>query len=93
MMLTYQNNLLKLNKPYPIDYVIHIPKEIMQNVYQSKGLTLATFKRMAIVKNVIFRRILEIRLMKAKPKLSDLIKKYLPKDDPIEVAKMNADEL
>jgi hypothetical protein len=37
--------------------------------YKAKGLTLETFKRLTKMKNVVMRRVLEIRQQKAKPKL------------------------
>jgi hypothetical protein len=49
--------------------------------YKPKGLSVETFRRMTIMKNVVMRRVLEIRQMKAKPKLSDLLSEYMGKNE------------
>lgn len=82
-LLTYQNELLKTNLVYALDYVVIIPRDLMEKYYKPKNLTLETFKRMTRMKNVVMRRVLEIRQEKAKPKLTDLINEYMGKiDDP-----------
>lgn len=83
-LLTYQNELLKTNLVYALDYVVIIPRDIMEKHYKPKNLTLESFKRMARMKNVVMRRVLEIRQQKAKPKLTDLLSEYLGKDKNVD---------
>lgn len=71
-LLSYQNNILKLKKTYPLDYVVHIPDEINQEHYYD--FPDAHLIRLNILKNVIFRRMIEIRVLKKKPKLSDILR-------------------
>ncbi len=71
--MTYQNELLKSNLVYALDYVVIIPRDIMDKHYKPKNLTLESFRRMTRMKNVVMRRVLEIRQEKTKPKLSDLL--------------------
>ena len=78
--MTYQNELLKTNLVYALDYIVNIPKNILHKHYKPKNLTLESFKRMTRMKNVVMRRIIEIREQKAKPKLQDLLSHYLGKD-------------
>ena len=49
--------------------------------YKAKNLTLEAFKRLTKMKNVVMRRVLEIRQQKAKPKLQDLLAEYTGKDN------------
>ncbi|CDW81634.1 UNKNOWN [Stylonychia lemnae] len=79
-LLTYQNELLKTNLVYALDYVVIIPASIMDKHYKPKNLSLESFRRMTRMKNVVMRRIIEIREQKAKPKLQDLLSHYLGKD-------------
>ena len=65
---------------YSLDYVVIIPKDILEKYYKPRGLTLDVFKRLTKMKNVVMRRVLEIRQQKAKPKLTDLLSEYLGKD-------------
>lgn len=79
-LLTYQNDLLKRNLVFCLDYVVQIPRDLMDSHYKPKGITVETFRRLTKVKNVVMRRVLEIRQEKAKPKLSDLLSEYMSKD-------------
>jgi hypothetical protein len=60
-LLTYQNELLKTNLVYALDYVVIIPRDVMDKYYKPKSLSLESFKRMTKMKNVVMRRVLEIR--------------------------------
>jgi CRP-like cAMP-binding protein len=75
-MLSYQNQILKFEKTYPLDYLVAVPKEFQENnIYSEVAL-----KRDNAFKNAIMRRIIEIRMEKLKPKLSDLLKMFEGKD-------------
>lgn len=79
-LLKYQNQLLKVDQVYPLDYIVVAPREIMDKCYKPKNITLEAFKRLTKAKNCVMRRILQIRQMKAKPKLADLMNQYMGKD-------------
>lgn len=69
----YQINVMKEKRGYPLDYIISIPSDVYSKYYERTGVALATFSRIAKKKNAVMRRIVEIRQMKAKPKLSQLL--------------------
>jgi len=71
-LLSYQNNILKQKKTYPLDYLVNVPAEL--KVANYFDLSEDAIKRQIILKNVVFRRIIEIRILKRKPKLSDILK-------------------
>ena len=79
-LLTYQNELLKTNLVYALDYIVIIPRNIIEKYYKPKNLSIDSFRRMTKMKNVVMRRVIEIRQQKAKPKLTDLLNQYLGKD-------------
>jgi hypothetical protein len=56
----------------------------MEKVYKEKDITIVQLRRLTVLKTIVMRRIIEIRLKKSMPKLTDLIKKYIPqeKEDP-----------
>lgn len=75
-MLSYQNQILKFEKTYPLDYLVAVPKEFQKDkIYSEQAL-----KRDNAFKNAIMRRVIEIRVEKQKPKLSDLLKMFEGKD-------------
>lgn len=71
-MLSYQNQILKLEMTYPLDYIVNVPREFQKEKIYSE----AALKRDNAFKNAIMRRVIEIRLEKQKPKLSDLLKMF-----------------
>lgn len=75
-MLSYQNQILKFGVSFPLDYLVNVPKEFQRDKIFSE----AALKRDNAFKNAIMRRIIEIRLEKQKPKLSDLLKMFEGKD-------------
>lgn len=69
----YQINVMKEQRGYPLDYIINIPTELQQKIYDPHGITMDMLARVNRLKNAVMRRIVEIRQMKAKPKLSTLL--------------------
>lgn len=61
---------MKERRGYPLDYIINIPPDIFSKYYHKTGVALDSFTRISKKKNAVMRRIVEIREMKAKPKLS-----------------------
>lgn len=78
-LMFYQNNILKMKKTFPLDYVVHVPEEMKPNKDDPK-FKVEVMQRQNIFKNVVFRRIIEVRMMKKKPKLSDIMKLMKQKD-------------
>jgi len=71
-LLSYQNNILKQKKTYPLDFRVNIPYELkIQNYFEQ---TEDHIKRQNLLKNVVFRRIIELRVLKRKPKLADILR-------------------
>ena len=75
-MLLYQNQILKFGVSFPLDYLVNVPREFQKDKIYSE----AALKRDNAFKNAIMRRVIEIRLEKQKPKLSDLLKMFEGKD-------------
>ena len=66
-------NVMKEKRGYPLDYIIGMPKDLLEKHYVPRKLTMDAIVRITRKKNTIMRRIVEIRDMKAKPKLSKLL--------------------
>ena len=66
------------SKPFPLDYIMELPRHLREEIkdreYFDKALRLEN-----TLKNVTIRRIVEIRIHKAKPSLKDMIDTYLKK--------------
>jgi hypothetical protein len=62
---------MREQRGYPLDYIVSVPPSVM---YKFMGKTnLATIARVTKKKNAVMRRVVEIRQMKAKPKLNQLL--------------------
>lgn len=70
--LSVQNNILRQKKSYPLDYIKCIPliyhSEYVDNSQAEK------FERENFFKNFVMRRIIDIRIQKKKPRLTDIVK-------------------
>jgi hypothetical protein len=63
-------------KPFPLDYIMNLPKHLINKQMSAEHLARCqTLEN--ILKNVVIRRISEIRAQKAKPSLKDMISTYL----------------
>jgi hypothetical protein len=71
-VLAYQNRILKMEKRYPLDYIMRVPQRIEE-------IDDEQVKRENQLKNVVMRIIIDIRDRKKKPKLTDFIKLYRTK--------------
>ena len=60
---------MKEDRGYPLYYIVNGPHSIMEK-FMDKKTNLDTIARITKKKNAVMRRIVEIRQMKAKPKLS-----------------------
>ena len=74
--LKFEKQILKeKDKSYPLDYIMNLPKEMFEEgelTEKYKGI-----HRENVFKNVVMRRLYEIREQKAKPKLKDLLLQQL----------------
>ena len=65
-----------MDKPFPLDYIMSVPKHLKnKNVdpaIQRKALALEN-----ILKNVVVRRLTEIRIINAKPSIKESVKEYM----------------
>jgi len=73
LLQKYQIAVMKEQRGYPLDYIIEVPNELINKYYIPKGLNLQSLARITRLKNAVMRRIVEIRVMKTKPKLSVLL--------------------
>lgn len=64
--LKFQKQIFKEKKSYPLDYIMNLPEKYFGNAGPEKY---AEINRENIFKNVVMRRLKEIRELKAKPKL------------------------
>lgn len=74
-VLTFQNLLFSRQKQYPLDYHMEMPQRLL-NRKVSMEQHKAAHKRRFTLKQVVFRRILEIREIKRKPKLSTVLEYF-----------------
>ena len=74
-LLILQNKLFKLQRKYPCDYVVRIPRYIMLGMKTSQD----AIYRNNCLKNVVMRIVLENREKKKLPKLADFIAIYREK--------------
>jgi hypothetical protein len=65
-------------KPYPLDYIMNLPKHLIDKKVSPEVLARAQRLENSC-KNVVIRRITEIRALKAKPSLKDMISMYMKK--------------
>jgi hypothetical protein len=89
----YQINVMKEPRGYPLDYIVGFPAELLNKHYAPKGLTLEAFARLTRKKNAVMRRIVEIRTMKAKPKLPKLLEELRDPRFKEELSKQEYDRI
>jgi len=78
-MFLCQSRLFSQDKLFPLDYVQKIPRMLRDPRFTEGELT-GFLRRRNILKNVVFRRILAIRKLLAKPSLSTILEDYKDKD-------------
>lgn len=64
--LKFQKQIFKEKKSYPLDYIMNLPEKSFGNAQSEKY---EEYNRENIFKNVVMRRLKEIRELKAQPKL------------------------
>jgi uncharacterized protein YrzB (UPF0473 family) len=72
--LKFQKQIFKENKSYPLDYIMNLPEKKFE---QTGSERYEAIMRENKLKNVVMRRLYEIREMKAQPKLKDMLLKQL----------------
>jgi len=61
-----------MNKPFPLDYIINMPRHLSRPDIDSVTFSKSIFVENTL-KNVVIRRLSEIRAFKSKPSLKDMI--------------------
>jgi CRP-like cAMP-binding protein len=72
--LKFEKDILKEKKSYPLDYILNLPDKYFEMAGPGRH---ETIKLENVFKNVVMRRLYEIRELKAKPKLKDLLLQQL----------------
>ena len=67
----HQSQILRWNKKYPLDYIINVPEQLRDRRISSELLK-NMLRRRNIFKNIVFRRLSEVREMRKKPKLKQI---------------------
>ena len=70
-ILMHQSQILRWNKKYPLDYIINVPEHLRDRRISSELLK-NMLRRRNIFKNIVFRRLSEVREMRKKPKLKQI---------------------
>lgn len=85
-IMIFQNTMLKKGVRYPLDYIVDVP-DLRRHRNMSKEENIKFLYRRNKLKNVVFRRIVEIRDYKKKPKLHEVIETYTKQFGNIENSK------
>jgi len=72
----FRKNTIMQDKPYPLDYIMNVPKHL-RNPKVEEGVQLNAWRLENALKNVVVRRLTEIREVKDKPSMKDWIDEYL----------------
>lgn len=64
------------DKPYPLDYIMNVPRHL-RDPKVSEQVQINAFRLENALKNVVIRRLTEIRAVKDKPSMKDWIDEYL----------------
>lgn len=75
-----------LNKPFPLDYIMTIPKHLVKNEEGKHGVNGETYQQTSnrvenVLKNVVIQQLSQIRAKKSKPSLKVLIDDYMKKQN------------
>lgn len=76
--VAFKLKTIQMGKPFPLDYIMNLPKHLRRKDMADAD-TLRAWKLENVLKNVVIRRLTEIRAIKAKPSLRDMIMVYLDK--------------
>lgn len=71
----FASRLFAKEKLFPLDYIQRIPRMLRDPKYTESELD-GILRRRNILKNVVFRRILQIRKLLAKPNLSKILESF-----------------
>ena len=72
----YRKNTIMQDKPYPLDYIMNMPRHLRDHQV-SEEVQLRAWRLENQLKNVVTRRLTEIRAVKDKPSMKDWIDEYL----------------
>lgn len=67
------------NKSYPLDYIMKLPSHLNKKIKLDPHQYERFLKVENIVKNIVIRRFEEVKKVKSKPSLKDMVAEYLKK--------------
>jgi len=76
--LRYKAKIMDSMKTFPLDYIMNLPRHL-RKLEMDIGKQADAWRLENILKNVVIRRLTEIRAQKEKPSLRDMIAEYLQK--------------
>lgn len=74
----FRRNTITEDKPFPLDYIMNLPKHL-QNTKLDQDVQRNAWRLENTLKNVVIRMLTEIRKIKEKPSLKDMIAEYMNK--------------
>lgn len=75
--LQFKKKTILQDKPFPLDYIMTVPKHLKNNKNPEEQAQVWRLEN--VLKNIVIRRLTEIRAIKAKPSLRDMIQSYMNK--------------
>lgn len=74
-LMIQRNRMLSNDDKFPLDYIIAIPPKLLDRSIPFKD-HMALFQRRSILKNIVFRIIIQVRETRIKPRLGFILKIY-----------------
>ena len=75
--ITFKQKTMIQNKSFPLDYIMKLPRHLSKKVKIDKKQYEKYLKVENIVKNIVIRRFVEVKKVKSKPSLKDMVAEYL----------------
>ena len=72
----FRKNTIMEDKPYPLDYIMNLPRHLRDHSI-SEEVQLRAWRLENQLKNVVIRRLAELKAVKDKPSMKDWIDEYL----------------
>lgn len=74
----FRRQTITEDKPFPLDYIMNLPKHLRNNKLD-QAVQNRAWRLENTLKNVVVRRLTEIRKIKEKPSMKDMIAEYMAK--------------
>lgn len=78
--LAYKNKTIVADKVYPLDYIMSLPQHLKRTNMPDEDV-LRSWKLENKLKNIVIQMLTQIRAVKAKPSMRDMIMQYIQKMD------------